>query len=320
MKMFSRKYQTLFILLLCSLGVDAKGDTLVTWYDYRWKPTTRNNAQFVGVKWKEGDVWKAEDYYLPETKLQMSGSYTDTSGKVRHGLFRWFTRTGVETDSCFYVHGKKQGIQAQWYSNGEQFSVARYNNDIRIDTAINWDKNGKVYSTYIGDSLGNGVEKLFAEDGKIRCAGRYHLGKRTGLWSYKDQAGILSQDITYEADSAVAIACYDESGNPEKKDVCKEEIPAVFRGGLDGWRRYLERNLQYPRQSELAGTEGDVSVQFTVDQEGKPLDISILSSPDEYTGQEALRIMRKAPNWIPAMQYNRKVIYRFVQMVSFRLH
>lgn len=103
------------------------------------------------------------------------------------------------------------------------------------------------------------------------------------------------------------------------KTFTKVEVPAEFPGGLDGWRRYLERNLNYPDAAQENGTQGVVKVQLVVDKEGGISEVQALNDPGDGLADEAVRIIKKGPKWKPAEQNGRKVTYRFVQTVTFQL-
>ena len=99
----------------------------------------------------------------------------------------------------------------------------------------------------------------------------------------------------------------------------KVENPAEFPGGQDAWRRYLERSLQYPEAAQENGIQGVVRVQFIVDKEGNISEVQALNNPGEGLAEEAVRIIKKGPKWKPAEQNGRKVIYRHIQSITFKL-
>lgn len=99
----------------------------------------------------------------------------------------------------------------------------------------------------------------------------------------------------------------------------KVEMPAEFPGGIDAWRRYLERNLHYPDAAINNETQGIVRVQFVIDTDGNVSDVVALNDPGNGLAQEAVRIIASGPKWIPAEQNNRRVKYRHSQPIIFRL-
>ena len=103
------------------------------------------------------------------------------------------------------------------------------------------------------------------------------------------------------------------------KDLKTVEKPAEFPGGSDGWRSYLEKNLKYPKKAQRAKIEGVVRVQFIVDKTGVVSELGILSEPGGGLGEEVIRLISSGPKWIPAEQNGKKVSYRHIQAITFRL-
>lgn len=99
----------------------------------------------------------------------------------------------------------------------------------------------------------------------------------------------------------------------------KVENPAEFPGGQGEWTRYLQKNLRYPDNAIDNGTQGVVRVQFVVDREGNISEVQALNDPGDGLSDEAVRIIKKGPKWKPAEQNGRKVIYRHIQAITFRL-
>jgi protein TonB len=99
----------------------------------------------------------------------------------------------------------------------------------------------------------------------------------------------------------------------------KVDKPAEFPGGAEGWRSYLEQNLNYPKKAQRQKIEGMVKVQFLVDKEGNISEVAAVNDPGGGLAEEATRIIAKGPKWIPAEQNGKKVIYRHIQAITFRL-
>ncbi len=99
------------------------------------------------------------------------------------------------------------------------------------------------------------------------------------------------------------------------------QIPAQFPGGMEGWKKYLERNLNAGLPSENGATSGkySVMVSFVVDNEGNISEVKAENAPGFGTEAEAIRIIKKGPKWQPAIQNGRKVAYRVKQQVTFQV-
>jgi len=112
--------------------------------------------------------------------------------------------------------------------------------------------------------------------------------------------------------------------NPEFNDpgavFVKVEMAPVFKGGDAAWRRFLQKNLQYPVDAIDKEMKGIVLVGFTVDEEGNVSGVDIISSPGKPLSKEAVRIIKlSSGSWDPAMQNGRKVKYFMKKPIEFRL-
>lgn len=97
------------------------------------------------------------------------------------------------------------------------------------------------------------------------------------------------------------------------------QIVAQFPGGLDAWKRYLEKNLNASLPAENGAQSGKytVMVSFVVDKEGNISEVKSENTPGFGTEAEAIRIIKKGPRWQPAIQNGIKVAYRVRQLVTF---
>lgn len=99
------------------------------------------------------------------------------------------------------------------------------------------------------------------------------------------------------------------------------QIAAEFPGGIKEWQRFLERNLNSELPTENGAPVGvyTVIVTFIVDVDGKVSDVQAESDPGYGTKDEAMRVIRKGPNWKPANQNGRAVKYRHRQAITFKV-
>ena len=99
------------------------------------------------------------------------------------------------------------------------------------------------------------------------------------------------------------------------------QIQAHFPGDIGAWTKFLQKNLNsdLPVQNGAPAGIYTVVVSFVVDKTGVISDVQAENDPGYGTKEEAIRAIRKGPNWIPAEQNGRKVIYRQKQSISFRV-
>ncbi|MEZ4738766.1 MAG: TonB family protein [Flavobacteriales bacterium] len=77
-----------------------------------------------------------------------------------------------------------------------------------------------------------------------------------------------------------------------------EPRPA-FPGGDDALGAFLMKNLQYPAEAERKAVQGRVVVSYIVMKDGTIQDIRVEKGFDAACDQEAMRVVRKMPNWAP---------------------
>jgi periplasmic protein TonB len=123
--------------------------------------------------------------------------------------------------------------------------------------------------------------------------------------------------------SAEAIA-QDTATNKKIDPVfTKVEQEAKFPGGVDGWRQFLERNLNANVAANDGARPGNytVKLQFIVDKEGNISNVQAVDVPKACPscGPEGVKVIRKSPKWIPAMQNGKQVTYQAVQFITFQV-
>jgi protein TonB len=92
-----------------------------------------------------------------------------------------------------------------------------------------------------------------------------------------------------------------------------------FPGGDAELMRYLSDNMQYPQIAIEHGLQGTVTVRFAVMSDGSIGNISVVSSPDKILSEEAERVIKGMPRWIPGMQNGKQVNVYYHVPVQFRL-
>jgi len=84
----------------------------------------------------------------------------------------------------------------------------------------------------------------------------------------------------------------------------KVEIEPSFPGGVNGWREFLQKNLRTTVPVDSGASAGTYTVvaQFIVHRDGSISDLKTLTNHGHGMESEVLRVMKKSPNWIPAIQ------------------
>jgi protein TonB len=98
----------------------------------------------------------------------------------------------------------------------------------------------------------------------------------------------------------------------------KVDVESTFKGGTAAFANYLNDFLYYPREAAKKNIQGIVVVQFVVDETGKVKEVQAISGPAELR-EEAERVMRKSPRWIPAQKDGKPLKTFKKQPIVFRL-
>lgn len=96
------------------------------------------------------------------------------------------------------------------------------------------------------------------------------------------------------------------------------EIPAKFNGD---WNNFLRRNLnpQVPVDNNAAPGRYTILIKFVVDREGNVSDIKPVTNIGYGMEEEAVRVLKKAARWTPAVQNGYNVKAYHTQMITFEV-
>jgi periplasmic protein TonB len=99
----------------------------------------------------------------------------------------------------------------------------------------------------------------------------------------------------------------------------KETLPSrqpQFPGGAQAWLNFLNTHLHAPQELE-AGEKRTVLIRFSVDEEGTITNFQVVQSGGAAFDGEVIRVLKKMPKWLPAIQNGQPVAVSFTQPVTF---
>lgn len=97
-----------------------------------------------------------------------------------------------------------------------------------------------------------------------------------------------------------------------------EEMPS-FIGGEEELYTYLSQNIKFPHLAKDAGIQGLVYVTFIIMEDGTISNARVLRGIGAGCDEEALRVIKKMPNWKPGKQRGRPVRVQFNMPINFKL-
>jgi protein TonB len=162
-------------------------------------------------------------------------------------------------------------------------------------------------------------DELVKEDEIMLAVDEYESVK-IGLQKIEgeEDMGIVAPPVEKSTD---VVKMKESNEDALTNDFVSVQIPAQFPDGIQGWTRYLERNLNsdIPVENGAPPSQYTVIVTFLVDKDGRVSDVKAENDPGYGTKEEAIRVIKKGPNWIPANQNGKLVVYRHKQAITFRV-
>ena len=150
-----------------------------------------------------------------------------------------------------------------------------------------------------------------------------------------DQIDIVDDDIKVDdmfqtleddANTGVEIMDYKEE-EVHEEEVEEEAIPfqlveekPSFNGGdANEFSKWVNSKLVYPEIAKENGVQGRVTLQFTVEADGRVTNVKVLRGVDDSLDKEAVRVVSSSPKWKPGKQRDRAVKVTYTFPVIFQL-
>ncbi|MEJ5963043.1 TonB family protein [Pedobacter immunditicola] len=216
-----------------------------------------------------------------------------------------------------------EGKYVSYFQNGNKRSIINFKNGERVDTLTYFYPNGHIFYQFVhhynpssketliyvksvkdstGKDLvveGNGKAIFYDEQfDVITGRGNIKNGAYDGIWTGYLPDEKLSYKDTYVEGQLIS----GESKDEQNKIYLYTNIKILpeFKGGMNAFYEFLNKNLTYPRSMLEMGISGKVVLQFTVKTDGKLSDIKVVNNAEQNFAIEALRTLKLSPDWTPA--------------------
>lgn len=104
----------------------------------------------------------------------------------------------------------------------------------------------------------------------------------------------------------------------EKPFTRVEKMPE-YQGGHNALVKFLVANIQYPAVAKQKKVQGTVYVSFVVKADGMVTNVKIKRGIGNGCDEEAMRIVKMMPKWVPGEQKGKPVDVQFVLPIQFKL-
>ena len=98
-----------------------------------------------------------------------------------------------------------------------------------------------------------------------------------------------------------------------------EQKPSFNKGDANEFAKWVNARLVYPELAKENNVQGRVTLQFTVEADGRVSNVRVLRGVDESLDKEAVRVVSSSPKWEPGRQRDRAVKVTYTFPVIFQL-
>jgi len=142
-------------------------------------------------------------------------------------------------------------------------------------------------------------------------------------FSDPDFAGMNFMDFDMDSDDDETFRrsdrYYQSYDNDDDEIFLRVDRKAQFPGGVHNLMLYIRENMEYPEEAKEDGVQGRVLIKFIVRKDGSIVDAMVSRGVDPLLDEEAIRVVKNMPDWIPARCHGKAVSSYFIVPVSFKL-
>lgn len=133
--------------------------------------------------------------------------------------------------------------------------------------------------------------------------------------------------VNLEDDANMGVEIQDYVEEVVEEEVVEEAIPfqlveekPSFNGGdANEFSKWVNSQLVYPEIAKENGVQGRVTLQFTVETDGRVTNVKVLRGVDPSLDKEAVKVVSSSPKWKPGKQRDRAVRVTYTFPVIFQL-
>lgn len=214
---------------------------------------------------------------------QILWEYSYLNGKFDGAHKKW--EKGKLKHIQYYKNGNLYKSCFDFYNNNQPAYCKMYNNDNVVVKRLGWFQDGQQsYETIFK----NGEEISVTKWLKNGCKMKTNFQTNKTLY-------------------------WDADGN-----TCDGK-EANFPGGEKKLYEYLNENINYPKIAKMLSEQGKVFVEFVVLEDGNIIDTKVIKGVSLELDNEAKRVVKNMPNWIPGQVCSNNIKQTYVLPISFKI-
>ena len=247
--------------------------------------TSKEKAVIVGKGDKTDAFFLVRFYRIPDNRLFLVETYTDSSLSVLNGFRMVYHTNGKKAERTEFTNNAVNGTSMQWDSTGNLLDSSIYINDKIIHQS--------EFSYYPND-------RIFEKNNEAEVTSTYQYiefgpdGEKTSEVNFTDNNGVRKD--------------YDANGNLLKTETLlnRELNEAKYSGN---WANHLITNLNaaIPVMKGAPGGNYLVNIRFVVEKDGTIKHFLAETNHGYGMEEEALRVIKKSGEWTPATRFGKPV-------------
>ena len=160
---------------------------------------------------------------------------------------------------------------------------------------------------------------FYYNTGNIYSLKRFKNDSLHGISEWYFENGSVASSEMYSKGNLICIVFFDEDGNILEGEH-KIKVFPEYPGGKDAIKKYISKNVNYPRKLRKKGIEGEVVVRFEVSKTGYVTKTVIHKSVHPILDKEAERIILSLPRFTPGKHHNLLVNVWYRVPITFKLN
>ncbi len=191
---------------------------------------------------------------------------------------------------------------------------------IPLDEAKNMQNDFQNLNTSFLDQPRVGLKPLlFIQNDKLALASlTFPRQGKIYTWENQSPAAQIARNKRHELEQKMAMELAEKGREEEKPFVSVEQMPQ-FPGGNAELMKFIDSNLKYPQLAVKDSIQGRVILRFVVGKDGSLTNIRVQKGLESSCDNEAIRVVKLMPKWIPGKQNGQNLPVYFTLPVVFRL-
>ena len=239
--------------------------------------------------------------------------------------------TGYNSDTVYYalflgfVHVSRPDSAVGYW-------VSKPYNPYKYQRTIHYLKTNKIFAQYEAyekkiNSLKNssnpmiemrdGKYQQWYADGTLQVECFFKDNERDSVFKQYHPNGQLKRIEYWKDQKWQSGKCFDANGN-EVEFTLFLKLPK-FKGGDEGFYKYLSENIVYPPDAQKKSIQGRVVVSFVIGRDGYVKNVELVTGVSKSLDNEALRLVKNMPRWEPALFEDKLVNIKQTLPINFKL-